>query len=110
MALPGGPASVLALYLFGGEGLVTVGGEPLDGAARDRLRVETDPVEDRLALGVVQELLGDAVQREGRGDALGGEELQQGGADTADAAVVLDAHHEAVVAGQAHERGVERLD
>ena len=103
-------ASVLLMDLFGGERLVALGGEALDDAAGDGLGVQADPVEDRLALCVLQELLGDAVQGERRGDAFVGEQGEQGAPDAAHAAVVLDADHEPVMAGEVDQSGVERLD
>ena len=42
-------------------------GDVLDDAERERLGVEADPLEDGVALGVVEELLRDAVQPERRG-------------------------------------------
>ena len=41
-------------------------GDVLDDAAGERLGGEADPLEDRVALGVVEELLRDAVQAERR--------------------------------------------
>ena len=97
-----------------GTGLATssrgVAGHRLDDAERERLRGEPDPLEDAVPLGVVEELLRDAVQPERRGHAGGVEGLQQDGAAAADLAVVLDADHQAVLAGELDDRRVDRLD
>ena len=89
------------------HGRVVNCGDALDDATGDGLGVETDAVEDDLPLGVVEELLRNAVQRERRRDALVGQPLEQRRAHAADAAVVLDADDQPVVACELHE-GVGR--
>ena len=85
-------------------------GDVLDDAAGERLGGEPDALEDHAALGVVEELLRDAVQPHRRVDPRVVEGLQQHRAAAADDAVVLDADHQPVLAGQVDERRVDRLD
>src|SRR5215218_11205210 len=82
---------------------LTERGDVLDDAQRQCLRRQPDPLEDGRPLGVAEELLGDAVQPERRGDAGVVEGLEEDGATAAHPAVVLDADHQPVVAGQLDE-------
>lgn len=59
---------------------------------------------------MAEELLGDAVEPERRGHARIVELLEQPGAATADAAVVLQVNHEVVVTRQVHQSGGDRDD
>ena len=71
---------------------------------------QADPLEDGGALGVVEELLRDAVQPDRGGHPGLVERLEQHGTAAADHAVVLDRHHEAVGAGEVDEGRVDGLD
>src|SRR5690349_7192531 len=76
----------------------------------DGLRRQAEPLEDDVALGMVEELLLHAVHADRHVMARIAYGLRERGPDTAVATVVLDRDDEAVAGGQLDQCGVDRLD
>src|SRR4051812_48436784 len=84
-------------------------GDLLHDAACDRLGSEPDPFEDRVALGMGEELLRDPVLTERGVHVFVVQQLQESRAAAPDSPVVLNAHDQPMVTREADHRSVPRL-